>query len=277
MMPVQHTTLFLQSSYQQEKRRPVLLETRLSYSPEELSKKAEITGIVLSHPYGPLGGNYDNNVVRKLHSHFAKKGLVVVSFNARGSGNSSGRTSWTGIPETEDIKIIVGFLAKEEEVFSHTENAPDFPKPSKIVICGYSYGSVISSSLRPMDFPNVKLFYAFISYPLSVVWLLTLWKCNWFFKRVEEIMGISKIPSSPEQSSLNENIEPQPVLFIYGDSDQFTSLSSYQKWLRKFPAELQNIQPRLIEGCDHFWFGKENKIAQCIEDWLNEVVIHNTD
>ncbi|ORX94348.1 hypothetical protein K493DRAFT_315541 [Basidiobolus meristosporus CBS 931.73] len=293
MMPVQHTTLFLQSSHQQVKRRPVLLETRLSYSSEGLSKKAEITAMVLSHSYEPLGitigrdgkafgqlifisqwGNYDNNVVRKLHSHFAKKGLVVVSFNARDLDNSSGRTSWTGTPETEDIKTIVGFLAKEEEVLSHTENTPDVLKPGKILICasthslygilagsGYLYGSVISSSLHPMDFRNVKLFYAFISYPRSVVWLLTLWKCSWFFKRVEEIMGLSEIPSSPEQSSLNESVQSRPVLFIYGDSDH----------------ELQNIQPRLIEGCDHFWFGKENKIAQCMEDWSNEVVIHNTD
>ncbi|KAK9710210.1 hypothetical protein K7432_008601 [Basidiobolus ranarum] len=273
MVSVQQTTLFLESLYQREKGKAVLLETRISYSQSEVARKEEVVGIVLSHPYGPLGGNFDNNVIRKLQTYFTQQGFVVVSFNSRGSGNSSGKTSWTGIPETEDYKTIVSYLAKEQELETYTGNTFDFPKPSKIVICGYSYGSVVASSFRPIDIPSVKLYYAFVSYPLSVVWLLTLWKCNWFFKRINEIMGISEMDQTSEQSSLNESTNPRPTLFIYGDRDQFTSLSSYQKWFNQFPTDLTNIKLSLVEGCDHFWFGKEKRIVKCIEDWLNDAVL----
>jgi hypothetical protein len=40
--------------------------------------------VVLAHPYGPLGGNRNNNVIVKLTQFMAREGFSTIRFNARG-------------------------------------------------------------------------------------------------------------------------------------------------------------------------------------------------
>ncbi len=40
-------------------------------------------GVVLAHPYGPLGGDMNNNVVSFLYKYFTQKNYTVVRFNSR--------------------------------------------------------------------------------------------------------------------------------------------------------------------------------------------------
>ncbi|RKO92789.1 Alpha/Beta hydrolase protein, partial [Blyttiomyces helicus] len=61
------------------------------------------------HPYGPLGGNMDNNVVAALFRNFASKGFMVIRFNFRGVGNSTGKTSWRGQGEVDDVLTVVRY------------------------------------------------------------------------------------------------------------------------------------------------------------------------
>ena len=56
------------------------------------------TCCIITHPYGPLGGNLDNNVVSSLFSYFSEsKNYTTIKFNFRGIGKSTGKTSYTGI------------------------------------------------------------------------------------------------------------------------------------------------------------------------------------
>lgn len=57
---------------------------------------SNITHVALfAHPYGPLGGSSRDPVLRRLASHLVNLNWMVVLFDARGSGSSTGRTSWT--------------------------------------------------------------------------------------------------------------------------------------------------------------------------------------
>ncbi|KAG0178784.1 hypothetical protein DFQ29_003028 [Apophysomyces sp. BC1021] len=47
------------------------------------SYSADLTGVIIAHPYGPLGGNMQNNVVVALHKFFANRGYVTVRLNFR--------------------------------------------------------------------------------------------------------------------------------------------------------------------------------------------------
>jgi alpha/beta superfamily hydrolase len=40
-------------------------------------------GLIFTHPYAPLGGNMDNNVVSYLYHEFALLGYTVAKFNFR--------------------------------------------------------------------------------------------------------------------------------------------------------------------------------------------------
>jgi alpha/beta superfamily hydrolase len=52
---------------------------------------------IISHPYGPLGGNLNNNVVVAAGSSLSELGISILRYDSRGSGRSNGRTSWTGL------------------------------------------------------------------------------------------------------------------------------------------------------------------------------------
>ncbi|KAI9257401.1 hypothetical protein BY458DRAFT_412006, partial [Sporodiniella umbellata] len=82
------------------------------------------------HPYGPLGGNMNNNVVGALQKHFLSLGYIAVCFDFRGSGRSKGRTSWTGMPEREDYQAVMDFLFQQENL-----KQLKMPQVNRLVIC----------------------------------------------------------------------------------------------------------------------------------------------
>src|SRR5690348_9304477 len=58
------------------------LEARITV-PNLPTSSNSIPAIIIAHPYGPLGGNINNNVVVSLHKGFSEKGFLTVSFNFR--------------------------------------------------------------------------------------------------------------------------------------------------------------------------------------------------
>ena len=47
------------------------------------TRAAAAVGVVVSHPYGPLGGNMHNNVVEAVYDAMRRLGHAVVRFNFR--------------------------------------------------------------------------------------------------------------------------------------------------------------------------------------------------
>ncbi|ORX53191.1 alpha/beta-hydrolase [Hesseltinella vesiculosa] len=203
-------------------------------SQEHENTTTETKAIIIAHPYGPLGGNMQNNVVMALHRWFTAQNYVTVSFNFRGSGRSSGRTSWTGIPEQHDYQAVVD---------SVLANSTRYPKIDKLFICGYSYGSMVASSIR-VSIPSA---YILISYPLSVRWALAATKASYFKSQVQELLTST----------------PARVLIVHGDQDQFTSDSSYHSWL----ASVDDIQHQVVQGVDHFWYNQEEQLVKIVGEF----------
>ncbi|KAI9359452.1 Alpha/Beta hydrolase protein [Pilaira anomala] len=186
--------------------------------------------IIIAHPYGPLGGSMNNNVVSAVQRHFVSKGYLTCCMNFRGSGLSEGRTSWTGIAEKEDYESVLDYLINQEDI--------NYPKPNKVILCGYSYGAMIANSVECKRLPCA---YLLISIPLGVIWALATLKQH-VFKRAQTT---------------------QMTLCIYGDHDQFTGTGRFSNWCQGH----DNISNQCIEGADHFWFDYESQLVQHIEDW----------
>ena len=66
--------------------------------------------LVFTHPYAPLGGDMDNNVVVKLSRYFSGKGFNTIRFNFRGVGLSDGSGTWTATGEADDVRAVCRFI-----------------------------------------------------------------------------------------------------------------------------------------------------------------------
>ncbi|KAI7868712.1 Alpha/Beta hydrolase protein [Spinellus fusiger] len=233
-------SVFIPSRYDQ-----VRIETKQSYSGPEC---LEAPAVIIAHPYGPLGGTMDNNVVSALHHYFDRKGYVVIRMNFRGSGRSEGRTSWTGMAEREDYDSVVDYLLSSEDYVHH------YPKVSTLLFCGYSFGSMIASSLNSR--PSVPCSYLLISFPLSVLWALATVKSSYFKAQAVQLF----------QHYATDEAEGH-VLIVYGDRDQFTASQSYQTWLADHCKG--HVQAEIVQSADHFWSGYERQLVTRVDHWLS--------
>lgn len=194
--------------------------------------------LVFAHPWGSLGGNLHNNVVTELYEYFHETyGFGVLRFNFSGVGRSSGRGSWTGVREQRDARSVIKFIQS-------------ISPSAKIVIVGYSYGSMITSSIAT-EFPGTVIAVAAISYPLSVAWALSLFNAGKFL--------------APLQT---ENALPK--FFITGTRDQFTSANKLVKSVQTMTEPKKMV---VLEAMDHFWFEHEMKIVGELEKWLLKDVL----
>ncbi|KAG8864893.1 hypothetical protein FRB96_003479 [Tulasnella sp. 330] len=162
---------------------------------------------IISHPWSWLGGSMHDQVLHNLSEVFLKLDYHVILFNTRGVGESSGRSSFTGIPESQDLRAALGW-AVEEIANLHTA-----------VLVGYSYGSLITSIVpSPIQLYPGKIKRAahiLISYPLGpMASFLT------FFNTPKYTAAFDKVLADPELD----------VLLVYGNQDQFFSTKKYGAW-----------------------------------------------
>ena len=66
--------------------------------------------VVVCHPYPPMGGNMNSNVVYAVCQSLAKNNIASFRFNFRGVGKSGGHFE-DGIGEQEDIKAALSFVS----------------------------------------------------------------------------------------------------------------------------------------------------------------------
>ncbi|KAF2625848.1 hypothetical protein BU25DRAFT_370908 [Macroventuria anomochaeta] len=131
-----------------------------------------VRGIVMAHPYAPMGGSYDDRVVGIVVDELLKAGYIVGTFNFRGAHGSKhkSRTSWSGRPELDDYTSFAAsflqymslirpfptsdtiFTPDQSPVRPPTRQASDsLPGQVPLVILGgYSYGSLILKHLPPV-------------------------------------------------------------------------------------------------------------------------------
>ena len=96
-----------------------------------------------------------------------------------GVGNSTGKTSYTGSGEKQDLESVVNYVKRKSDL-----------APSHFILIGYSYGCIPIGALCA-DIPECIGLIA-ISYPAGVSWALTLWNSKKFAQAIGSISD--KIP-----------------------------------------------------------------------------------
>jgi len=92
------------------------------------------------------------------------------------------------------------------------------------------------------------LAYGAIAYPLSVSWALTLFHHN---QCLTEAHSIGK-----------------PKLLLMGTQDNFTGIAKFHSGVGSFGSPMEVV---VVQGADHFFFGKEAVVCRAVHDWLQKV------
>ncbi|PWY86018.1 hypothetical protein BO70DRAFT_289187 [Aspergillus heteromorphus CBS 117.55] len=299
------------------------LDCRL-YLPPDLqssssSSAAAVCGAVVAHPYAPLGGCYDDPVVGFVGGEVLRAGCVVGTFNFRGAGGSDGRTSWTARPELADYVSFYAFLllylhfvrgrllARGGDDSGSSTVDVDAEVPGlRIILGGYSYGSMIASHLPRLDAmadlvrdgsPETPIHEIYqIAEKLSLCLTPTPSPAYRPATREElrhaadRIAGaaVSYLLVSPLLPPINlfltlfSRLSPPPAdqlrahetLAIFGDQDMFTAASRLGAW----SAELAHgpgsrFRAVAVAGAGHFWReeGVESRARESIRDWLRQM------
>lgn len=121
-LPALSETLFIES-----KNDKTLIEIVTSCN-KTRKEQAETPGIIIAHPYGPLGGNMHHFVITAIQQHFLSLGYLTVCINFRGCGKSKGKTSWTGMAERDDYISVMEYLLADNQL-------QNYPQVSHLLLC----------------------------------------------------------------------------------------------------------------------------------------------
>lgn len=191
--------------------------------------------VIVTHPWGPLGGNLHNNVVVAAVLYFQRLGLTTCRFDF--CGTQIGR----GYAQVDQLKQVTEKLLNGDFCNAGT------PPPKSIIMVGYSYGSLITIPASA-EFPQCIASIA-ISPPFGVqMWLLLFANHNHLSAAAE---------ANPDL----------PRLFILGDKDNFTSEKSLRSTVDQYFSH-QSATAAVVQGADHFWVRRERDALGVVGQWL---------
>lgn len=125
---------------------------------------------------------------------------------------------------------------------------------------GYSAGSLSCSQYTPnlqtTEKYNFKPFYILISFPLGVLFALTLLNSSTFLATISD----------------NLTVKNRKVLHIFGEKDEFSSAIKLRKWNDEMKTISEHWRGEEIRGANHFWTGdgKKDELLEVIGNWLSE-------
>lgn len=194
--------------------------------------------VVVTHPWGVLGGNAHNNVVVAATLFFQKVGITTVRFDF--SGTQIGR----GFVQVEQVKRVSRAVLSGKCICPHRN--PKEEPPQHILFVGYSYGSLISASASA-DIPEC-IGVVSVAPPFAVQHWLLMFHHNHHLKL------------SLQKTNL-------PRLLVLGSNDNFTSEANFREIVEeRYPIEYTT--GAVLKGADHFFSCRERDLMDIIAEWL---------
>ncbi|KAI0886729.1 uncharacterized protein GGS22DRAFT_158566 [Annulohypoxylon maeteangense] len=218
--------------------------------------------------HGRFGGTFDQPPVRLLAEYLTNERLMrVVTWNARGIGQSEGGNEWTDFSTWIGDAGINDYRRMLRE--SMTAYVNDFPKATEIplFLCGYSAGAVFAGCTRPSpSFPQFSpAHYILISYPVDMNPFMAMHKTGSYFRSLEALVQGYGWENLPEEFNGKE----PDVAGVFTVMGQFEGLF-YHVWTGILGSKnARNILRQVVvEGADHAWNGKAPRIVEEVDKWL---------
>lgn len=225
----------------------------VSGSKAQLADFKSPLAVIVTHPWGPFGGNMNNNVVLGVVFWFQRLKVTTLRFDFCGSQIGRGHRQGEFVNSkqskydpfchnltpllklVEQVKEAAEFLLQGRHG-DHREEAP-----TRLLLVGYSYGSLISASASA-SIPQV-IGVASIAPPLGVRHWLYLFNGNYHLEQAR------KRPSMPQ-------------LLIIGDEDNFTSEDDFMDVVQQMHQE--TTTGAVLKGADHFFRGREKDLMDIL-------------
>lgn len=210
----------------------VMLDASL-FNPSSLAASGSPFALIL-HPYPLMGGSKDDGVVCLLQHALARAGWRTLRLQSRLHWAEQAR---------KDVLAAVRWLRMPTPTPTQV--------PVRVALVGYSWGSVICgaavASCSPLsDAPDHVEDFVAVSYPFSVLWMM------WLTSFRSEL-----------RARIQEGNHRARVLFLQGDADNFTSVSSFYAAIQDMKhVSTPNPNPSsgsvsvdtvLVPDCSHFW------------------------
>ena len=209
--------------------------------------------VIVTHPWGPLGGNLHNNVVVAAVLYFQRLGCTTCRFDFCGTQIGFGNAQVAQLQEIATKLLNGDFCA------SGSTNTTTNPPPKSILLVGYSYGSLITTSASATISPCLASIA--ISPPFGVaMWLLLF-------------------SSSSHWQAAAAAAPDLPRLFVLGDQDNFTSEASLRSTVHQYFTKSKKNNNNnshddnhntiaIVQGADHFWVRRERDALGVVGQWL---------
>ena len=192
--------------------------------------------VVVTHPWGPLGGDYHNNVVRAVVAFFQQAGITTIRFNFRGSQIGFGSTQVNQV-----VEVCQQVLKGEGCTASGVA-------PKKLLLVGYSYGSLIATSASA-DLADSVIATISVAPPFGVQHWLLFFQSSYHTRRAAAVSAM-------------------PRLFVMGDHDNFTDVKTFQGAVERDFAATTNKESIIVKSADHFFARREDAIIEVVGKWL---------
>lgn len=173
---------------------------------------------IVCHPHPLHGGTMHNKVVFNAAKALGSFGWPVLRFNFRGVGASTGGYG-NFVGEQEDVLAALDFLGYE-----------------RVVIAGFSFGSVVGLNVGAQDPRAVAL--CGLGLPVA----------------------LQDRPLDAIQSSA------KPKLFVSGDRDEFGPLELLRPW---FDEAAEPKELCIVPDADHFFTGQTEAMKEAIVGYFS--------
>lgn len=203
--------------------------------------------VVVTHPWGPLGGSSHNNVVVAICCWFQRLNITTMRFDFAGSQIGRGDAQVGQICEAVNF-LLTGqhwLSSKPSSSTAGTSAAASghhqrHELPSYVLLVGYSYGSILSGSASA-NIPRC-IGVAMISPPLAVRHWLYMFAGNRHLEACRK--------------------RALPLLMMIGSKDNFTSEEAFMEVVHTMPQ--QTTTGAVLKDADHFFRGREKDLMDVL-------------
>jgi uncharacterized protein len=205
-----------------------------------LADRGSDVAVIFTHPWGVLGGNMHNPVVVAAARFFQQ----TVHWSTLRFDFAPG------------LRHQIGFgTAQVQQLERLAQAVLEQTTATKILLVGYSYGSIIAASVTsPRTIPGLIGLVA-IAPPFGVA--------HWLFC----------FQSDHHLRQGREHAPDLPRLFVMGDADNFTDVATLHATTDKhYPGASSRVV--VLQGVDHFFRRREKDLMIVIGAWLLETFPH---
>jgi uncharacterized protein len=209
-------------------------EVRICRRPSKLA-------VVVAHPWGPLGGNLHNPLVRAVVLYFQRWNVTTVRYNL-----TSCQIGWGHRQVKQTVDLVESIMNGGHNLVEIEAASPAAARaavaPQYILLVGYSYGALVVASAAA-DLAHVVVGVVQIAPPWGVQHWLLLFAHAYHERRAATI---------------------RRRLCIQGQVDNFTSESVFMRQVQ----QQASVMGAVVKDADHFFARREKDVLDIVGEWL---------